>query len=176
MGPHRARSLLASGAVRWRVLPLIWGPAMLSLAASAGGAPPSEHLGADACGTCHEVAYRAWSAGPHARALSSLSSGQASDPACRSCHTLAPQRDDPALAGVQCEACHGAGRKYAPEHVMRDPVLARLLGLEEVQEATCLACHRPDTPSAAPFQFVEAVQRVCVNRAASPKAAAPENP
>lgn len=176
MGPHPARSLLASRAVRPLVPSLPSGSAILFAVASAVAAPPPEHLGADGCRTCHPVAYEAWSAGPHARALSSLSTTQASDPACRACHTLAPDREDPTLAGVQCEACHGAGRKYAPDHVMRDPVLARLLGLEDVREATCLVCHRPDTPSATPFRFVDAVQRVCVNRSASRAAAPSENP
>jgi hypothetical protein len=162
--------------VRSLVLSLTAGSAILLAGSSGAGAPPSEYLGADGCGTCHAVAHEAWSAGPHARALSSLSATRAGDPACRACHTLAPDRDDPALAGVQCEACHGAGREYAPGHVMRDPVLARLLGLQDVEEATCLVCHRPDTPSATPFRYVDAVQRVCVNRSVSRAATPKENP
>lgn len=165
MGPHARRCLLACAAVQ--------GLSAVLLGAMMFAAPPSEHVGAEVCGACHPAAYEAWSAGPHARALSSLTSVQASDPACRSCHTLAPRRDASELAGVQCESCHGAGRKYAPEHVMRDPVLARLMGLEPIDASTCAGCHRPDTPSARPFSFVEAVQRVCVNRAtASPRAPA----
>jgi len=166
MGPHPGRSLLASRAVRWSAAGLCSGVLVLVYAGVGRGAPPSEYLGAEACGVCHAAAFEAWSNGPHARAMDSLTPSQGADPMCRSCHTLTPDRDEPALAGVQCEACHGAGRKYAPENVMRDPVLAKLLGLEPIQASTCLACHRPESPSVEAFDFVTAVQRVCVNRGA----------
>jgi len=160
MGPHGRGTLLASGAVVAGWL------ALLTLGA------PVEHVGAKTCGTCHEVAYAAWSSGPHADALMGLSERQADDPQCRACHTMVPERPEPELSGVQCEACHGAGGKYAPEHVMRDPVLARLLGLRDVTATTCARCHRPDAPSARTFRFTEAIHRVCIHRPAPRRGAA----
>lgn len=47
---------------------------------------------------------------------------------------------------------------------MRDPVLAELMGLEEVNAETCAECHRTRTPSLGEFQFASAVQLVCNNR------------
>lgn len=153
--PQAARGLLA-----FRAVPI----GAIAVALACVAAPPSEHVGAETCGTCHEEAFAAWSTGPHARSLSGLTELQAADPACRTCHTMAPRRTEAELSGVQCESCHGPGGKYAPDHVMRDPVLARLLGLEDIDASTCATCHRPSTPSARPFDFAAAVQRVCVNR------------
>jgi mono/diheme cytochrome c family protein len=146
-------------------------PLTIALALSSAAAAPTEYLGANTCGACHADALEAWSTGPHAGSLARLTSPQAEDPACRTCHTLAPWDPEPELGGVQCEACHGAGRDYAPEHIMRDPVLARLLGLVDIDAQTCAGCHRPSTPSAEAFDFATAVRRVCVNR--RPGASAP---
>lgn len=57
------------------------------------------------------------------------------------------------LRGVQCESCHGPGRHYAASYLMRDPMVARALGLVEPGEAVCRRCHTADTPSLAPFDY-----------------------
>lgn len=85
--------------------------------------------------------------------MARLSAPKQRDPICRSCHTTAPTKSDPALSGVQCESCHGAGSLYAPEYVMRDEELREMLGLAKVTEATCRACHDGETPSTKPFDF-----------------------
>ena len=122
--------------------PRVWALVVLSTACliprPAGAAEP---IGAARCGTCHQEIYDSWKTSAHARSLANLSETQQGDPACRSCHTLAPSSTDAALEGVQCESCHGLGSNYAPEHVMRDPRLARLLGLVDEVETTCRACH-----------------------------------
>ena len=119
-----------------------------------------DHLGAERCGACHQAEYQAWRKTPHARALARLSESQQRNPLCRSCHTMDPWSDDPALAGVQCEACHGAGRAYSPSLVMRDKQLADLMGLEKVNEATCGPCHRSDSPRLRPFDYASLVRLV----------------
>jgi hypothetical protein len=113
----------------------------LSLPGATAWAASAEHLGAERCGTCHAAEYQDWKGSAHARALDRLTDAQRRDPTCRSCHTMVPGKDDPALAGVQCESCHGAGSLYAPSHVMRDEVLAELLGLTPVTVQVCAGCH-----------------------------------
>jgi hypothetical protein len=73
-----------------------------------------------------------------------------SDRRCLSCH--APGADE-GLAGVSCEACHGPGRLYSASYVMRDPELARAVGLVDPGEKTCLACHTESTPSLTRFEY-----------------------
>jgi formate-dependent nitrite reductase cytochrome c552 subunit len=57
------------------------------------------------------------------------------------------------LAGVSCESCHGPGLLYAARYVMRDPELARALGLVDVGERTCAGCHTDSTPSLVRFEY-----------------------
>ncbi len=58
-------------------------------------------------------------------------------------------------SGVGCESCHGAGAGYSPDDVMRDPPLARALGLRDLstpaaRAQVCIGCHRAAT-RLAPF-------------------------
>jgi len=55
--------------------------------------------------------------------------------------------------GVSCEDCHGPGRLYSSPHVMRDPELARALGLADPGERTCAGCHTESTPSLQRFEY-----------------------
>ena len=119
-----------------------------------------EYVGAETCGSCHAKEYRQWKKSGHARALERLSKTQRRDRVCRSCHTTEPLSTKPALAGVQCESCHGAGRFYAPRHVMKDPELSKLMGLKSVSAATCENCHRSDGPSVNAFDFATQVELV----------------
>jgi hypothetical protein len=135
--------------VRWLI-------ALLLLAAAAEDKPASPFVGADACATCHADVAASWRATAHARALARLDRREAASPRCRSCHATgeAPLgRSD--LPGVQCEACHGAGADYAADDLMRDPALARALGLRDLstparRAAVCMRCHRAAT-RLAPF-------------------------
>lgn len=131
---------------------------MLLSSATAWSAP--EPIGAERCGACHEKELADWKKSPHARALARLSKVKQADPVCRSCHTTAPTKTDPALSGVQCESCHGAGSLYAPKYVMKDGELRELLGLQKVTEATCRACHDGDTPSTRPFDYATWIKLV----------------
>ena len=107
-----------------------------------------DFVGSAACGACHPAELAAWKATAHARASDRLG---ASPRRCFACHGTG---EAPAGASywpeVGCEACHGAGSAYAPDDVMRDPALARALGLRDVtapaaRAALCAACHRAST-------------------------------
>jgi hypothetical protein len=135
-----------------RALALAVAPAFaLALAlALPSAAAAADRVGAETCKACHPAAYEAWRASPHARARESLPERSRSDKRCLSCH--APDAEE-GLAGVSCEACHGPGRLYAARYVMRDPELARALGLVEPGERVCAGCHTDSTPSLVRFEY-----------------------
>jgi hypothetical protein len=107
-------------------------------------------VGPETCKACHAAAYEAWRASPHARARESLPERSRNDKRCLSCH--APDVED-GLAGVSCESCHGPGRLYAARYVMRDPELARAVGLADPGERACAGCHTESTPSLVRFDY-----------------------
>lgn len=109
-----------------------------------------DKVGPETCKACHPAAYAKWRAGPHARARDSLPERSRNDKRCLSCH--APDLAD-GIAGVSCETCHGPGRVYSAMYVMRDPELAHALGLADVGERTCVACHTESTPSLERFEY-----------------------
>jgi hypothetical protein len=110
-----------------------------------------DFIGADRCGACHKEELAAWQKSPHARAFEVLSEKDRRDPRCLSCHTLVPDDVSVGLTGIQCESCHGPGRHYAIDYVMRDAELSRLLSLTAVEDKTCLRCHTDSSPSLTPF-------------------------
>jgi hypothetical protein len=124
----------------------------------------ADFLGAEVCGKCHERAYAAWSKTAHARASESLGR-KVTSRRCLACHSTgeAPA-GRPFYSGVQCEACHGAGGGYAAADIMRNPTLARELGLRELNTAEkladkCITCHRAST-RLAPFDVAAAWKRI----------------
>jgi hypothetical protein len=126
-----------------------------STATHATDARSNDYAGAEHCRSCHQKEFEMWASGPHAKALSSLDKRQRQDPRCRQCHTMVPDDKDPRLAGVQCETCHGPGRWYSPQHVMRDKELASLLYLQNPDEKTCTRCHTDSVPTLKPWNFAE---------------------
>jgi len=119
------------------------GAALAALALLAGAR--SDFVGSTTCGGCHPRQLAAWQATAHARAVASLPPKPAAR--CLACHGTG---DAPAgrayFAEVGCEACHGPGGHYAEDDLMRDPPLARALGLVDVaapavRAATCARCH-----------------------------------
>jgi len=134
----------------------LWQPS----AANSAGVQNHNFIGAASCRSCHEVEFDKWAAGPHARALSSLSDKDQKDARCRSCHTMVPGAETQKLEGIQCESCHGAGRYYAKENVMRDRELRERLLLTAPTEQTCLRCHTDSSPSMTPFDYKSALERI----------------
>jgi hypothetical protein len=97
-------------------------------------------IGSDACGQCHPAQLAGWKKTAHATAADRL--GAKPKARCLACHGTgdAPAGRAAALE-VGCEACHGAGGHYAEDDIMRDPDLARALGLRDASKA-CAGCHR----------------------------------
>lgn len=125
---------------------------LLLLTVAPGVAAPADVVGAETCKSCHPLAYEAWRYGPHARGVEALPEARRKDARCTSCH--APDVDK-GLAGVSCETCHGPGRLYSPSYVMRDPELARAVGLVDPGERTCAVCHTESTPSLTRFEYAK---------------------
>ena len=85
-----------------------------------------KYIGAAKCKMCHNKPdkgeqYNVWAAGPHAKAMESLSAEEAKDPKCLKCHSTVGHIDASLVAsikveeGVSCESCHGPGSQ-AIEH------------------------------------------------------------
>jgi hypothetical protein len=129
--------------------PLLAALLLLLLPAAAGA---GDKVGPETCKACHPVAYDLWRTGPHARGVEDLPPQSRTDSRCLSCH--APDLDD-GQPGVACEACHGPGRVYSAPYVMRDPELARLVGLVDPGEKACLACHGESAPSLVRFEYLK---------------------
>ncbi len=142
------------------------------------------YTGTAACGSCHNGPdhghqYDVWRRSPHARAWAVLSTPRAAelargmnvsgDPqqseACLKCHAPGPHADE----GVGCEACHGAGKKYAADAIMRDPAAARAAGLKPASLNDCNGCHNP--AHGKPFNAAEAWKQIAHPTKLPPRAA-----
>lgn len=140
----------------------------VALALAAPGAVAGDYVGADTCRSCHEQAWQQWKQTPHARATDVLNAAERRDPRCTSCHATSA-RDG--LMGVQCESCHGPGRHYWPDFIMKDRELARAAGLRSgADPAGCRSCHTADSPGLRPFDPIASMRAV---RHRPPPAAAP---
>jgi YVTN family beta-propeller protein len=146
--------------------------------------PRPKYAGVIACAACHKgpqmgYQFSKWRMSEHAHAFAVLTTPEAyriaeqmgvngvprESPACLKCHSTAYH--EPAggflesfafSEGVGCEACHGAGSQYSHEAVMRDKPSARMAGLLEVTEQTCLACH--EDAHDKPFDYEEALSKI----------------
>ena len=134
---------------------------LIALVVTSSAALASDLVGPVSCRTCHAEAYRIWSQSPHARAAQALSPDQRKQPLCLQCHSRDEQRGEQAqIEGVSCETCHGGGRFYQPEAVMRDKELAHLFGLVDPTPASCMVCHGGASPSLKAFDVKEAMGRI----------------
>lgn len=104
-----------------------------------------DYLGYTACAPCHTDVASGWQTTPHAKAFETLKTQgeeKQENPGCIQCHVVAYEEDGgfidmeltPELAGVQCESCHGPGKKHtetmSAEAINRDP-----------GEDVCRKCH-----------------------------------
>jgi len=124
------------------------------------------YIGAERCQKCHAFEYRVWAESPHARAHKSLTQDQLKDAKCNTCHTVMSVESEQKLAGIQCERCHGPGKYYHPDYVMRDKELARAVGLVSIQPQHCAQCHTEGVPSIKPFDFVSMWAKIDHSKAA----------
>ncbi len=113
--------------------------AFLGLGAFAASAAPT-YIGAAKCKMCHKIEYDSWSQTKHAKATddAKASTKWKFEAACLTCHAT---NKDEALAGVQCEACHGPGSDYKTLSVMKDLAKAKAAGLVIPTQETCNTCH-----------------------------------
>ena len=100
------------------------------------------------CGFCHPNTHAEWQTTRHAKALDTLDAiGQGTNPACLPCHTVGygeaggfiDRATTNALAGVQCESCHGAGGPHVSDVqnvMMRPPSSVKMLDAQ-----ICGKCH-----------------------------------
>lgn len=103
-----------------------------------------DYVGSEVCGSCHPAQLAAWRATAHARAERAVPRDAVR---CRACHSTGDAPTGAAyFPDVGCESCHGPGAAYADDDVMRDPQLARLLGLVDladpaIRTVRCARCH-----------------------------------
>lgn len=143
-----------------------------------------DFTGTAACGECHRGPdhghqYDVWRRSPHARAWAVLATPRAAqlaqemqvagDPqqaaACLKCHAVGARVDE----GVGCEACHGAGKRYSTDAIMRDPAAARAAGLKRGSLEDCNGCHNP--AHGKPFDAAEAWKKIVHPSKLPPRAA-----
>jgi RecJ-like exonuclease len=112
---------------------------LLALAAAFVTAAPT-YLGAEKCKMCHKIQYDSWAATKHAKATedAKASTQWKFDASCLTCHAT---NKSETMAGVQCEACHGAGSDYKSIQVMKDKTKAVAAGLVLPSQETCNGCH-----------------------------------
>ena len=106
-----------------------------------------QFVGADTCALCHKNVHDNWAKTLHAGALDSLENiDEGTNPDCLLCHALGFGLDGGyvdrattnALAGIQCESCHGAGRAHVEnvaDQSLRPPV--------SISADICAQCHNP---------------------------------
>ncbi|MBI4717077.1 MAG: hypothetical protein HY763_04675 [Planctomycetes bacterium] len=102
-------------------------------------------VGAAVCAQCHPTPHAEWSETLHAEALTTLEGiGQGSNTNCLPCHTVGfgqeggfvDRATTDALAGVQCENCHGAGADHVD-----DPLNEAVRPVIDISAQVCGACH-----------------------------------
>ena len=112
-----------------------------NLAAKRSKDKVSVYAGDAACKTCHPAAHDKWSSSKHGRAYETLRKiNKAFDPECLVCHVVGyntpggfiSELDTPELKNVQCEVCHGAGKKH---------ITAPVSGFGKEARNACKKCH-----------------------------------
>lgn len=152
-------------------------PFAMLVAVGDAAAQEYSFLGNKDCKKCHIKEYKSWEATLMAKTFDVLKPGERAeaktaagvDPnedfttngECLSCHStgwgkpggFTSIEETPHLAGVGCEACHGAGSGYSVDELMSlknktyklaDVVAAGMV--EKVSEAQCIVCHNADNP------------------------------
>ncbi len=137
-----------------RSVPSIGAPALVLALLASTPAAAQNYVGPERCRTCHEFEFQVWDRSAHRRAQLALSDEQRSDAKCNTCHTMKAETGN-ADTAVTCERCHGPGRYYHPEYVMRDHELARAVFLVDPKPEHCQQCHTEGTPSIRPFKYDE---------------------
>ncbi len=143
-------------------------------ATAIGGAglerPPVESggkfIGSDACSGCHRWQYDIWKKQKHARAFTAMEEKdpkRARAPECLECHTtgyrfesgLRTPAEDPHLASMGCEMCHGVGSV----HAMKPEAGFGRMRERHHWKARCEQCHDADNSPAFDFdRYMETIR------------------
>lgn len=120
--------------------------ALIMMAGSFAQAGDHAYVGAKKCKMCHKVEFTSWQGTVHAKAteVAKASTERKFEAACLKCHAT---NADEAMAGVQCEACHGGGADFKKMSIMKDRVKATANGLVIPTQDTCNGCHTGDDHS-----------------------------
>jgi hypothetical protein len=117
--------------------------AVVVLVSFSAQAQDHAYVGAAKCKMCHKVQYASWETTTHAKATddAKASTDREFSADCLTCHATNASED---FAGVQCEACHGAGGDYKKMSIMKDRATAEANGLNIPTQETCAGCHTGD--------------------------------
>ncbi|MBM3458901.1 MAG: hypothetical protein FJX77_10270 [Armatimonadetes bacterium] len=125
-----------------------------------------EFVGDGKCAGCHRKPHTVTTASKHHHAYETLVRKQSEyDPECLSCHTVGyglhsgfvDLQKTGQLANVQCESCHGRGKRHVEQmqKAMGNPSLLAAArkesSLKPVTAASCIRCH--DEENSENFQF-----------------------
>jgi len=131
----------------------------------------AQHVGSDACKSCHEREYETWAASPHAASVATLAKkGESANTDCLACHTTGFGRpggfpkdgrveSHADLARVGCESCHGPGAA----HVRPDaPKTGNIVALGDKCDSCvilqiCGRCHDDANDPGFEFEVVEKI-------------------
>ena len=147
-----------------------------------GGSGPSrdllptraDHVGSNACQSCHQAEFTTWEASPHGHAVETLENAGRADSSedadCLACHTTAygktggfPPKatvaSQPDLARVGCESCHGPGGDHIGETAKR---FGTILSLGDNCDSCvilkiCGKCHDDANDPGFPFKVEERI-------------------
>jgi len=132
----------------------------------------AEHVGSEACKSCHEREYATWAASPHASSVATLAKqGESANLTCLACHTTGFGRpggfpkngrveSHADLARVGCESCHGPGAAHAKSDA---PKTGNIVALGDKCDSCvilqiCGRCHDDANDPGFEFQVVEKIE------------------
>jgi hypothetical protein len=145
-----------------------------------------QFVGVANCKLCHKDPetgdqFGQWSKTRHASALKTLSTPKAKefaakagvenpakDPKCLKCHVTGIACPPNMRAktwkesdGVGCESCHGAGKDYAKDDIMKDQKGSIEKGMVMPTEKVCTGCHNQESPTwTGKFDFKEMAAKI----------------
>ncbi len=142
------------------------------------------YVGAQKCAMCHKSdaqgrQFVIWEGTKHAKSLEALTSPKAAeaakamgvdkpadDPKCLKCHLVGYECPKDIKAKIKdsdavgCEACHGAGKDYAKQDIMKDLKASIEKGFVLPTEKVCVKCHNKESPTFKEFDFKEAAKKI----------------
>jgi hypothetical protein len=142
-------------------------------------------VGVTNCKMCHQDPetgdqFGHWKKSEHAEALKTLSGKEAKeigtkmgianpakDAKCLKCHVTAFEAPKDMKAktwkeadAVGCESCHGPGKDYAKEDIMKSREASMEKGLVLPTEKVCVKCHNKESPTFKEFNFEKMVKKI----------------